>query len=433
MINRTLLFSLQHPLLALSIVLAVGWSVPALAADEPLHHTSAETCKLCHKEVYKQWKGSMHAQSSALKDPIHATFYKKVVGDPTEEGVKMKNGKFPVCLMCHAPNAARDKKTKLDALPAYSEGVNCVACHTLAKYKGTSSAEGKPQLGIKAYELADTIQAPAGVSQELQKLTASGDDLFGGALEAGDDKKPNPHLGKPVTLDGEEIPALPMERNAQQMKTSDACMGCHDKRGNSKKVPLCDTGAEYAQSESKVDCLACHMPIAGGKADHGMGGGHDQAMLKRAVVFTLDAKAEGETIKAAVSMRNMQPHSLPTGAPFRNIYMKLTAYDASGNVVWENAKGHPAKDDPQAYLMYELYDDKDVHTLPPMATKLGPDSRLKPFETRTLNYDIPAKGVALVRGELFYNLLWSGLVTKFKHLPKELTAPVSMATAEVKL
>jgi len=138
-------------------------------------------------------------------------------------------------------------------------------------------------------------------------------------------------------------------------------------------------------------------------------------------------------VKAAVSMRNMQPHSLPTGAPFRNMYMKLTAYDASGNVVWENAKGHPAKEDSQAYLMYELYDNDDVHTLPPMATKLGPDNRLKPFETRVLNYDIPSQGVALVRGELFYNLLWPGLVKKFKHLPKDLTDPVSIATAEVKL
>ena len=423
---------IRRLLLALPFLFAVTGG-EALAAEEPIHHVSSETCQLCHTEVYKQWKGSMHAQSTAIKDPIHGTFYKKVVGSPTEEGVKMKNGKFPVCLGCHAPNAARDKKTKLDAMPAYAEGVNCVACHTLAKFKGTSTPEGKPQLGIKAYEMSDKIQAPAGFPQELQKMMAGADDMFGGALDAGDNKKPNPHLGEAVTLDGKEIPSLMMEQNARQMKTSDACMGCHDKRGNSKDVPLCATGAEYKEAKSQVDCLACHMPIAGGIADHGMGGGHDKAMLKRAVVFTLDAKAADNMVKAAVSMRNMQPHSLPTGAPFRNMYMKLTAYDASGNVVWENAKGHPAKEDSQAYLMYELYDNDDVHTLPPMATKLGPDNRLKPFETRVLNYDIPSQGVALVRGELFYNLLWPGLVKKFKHLPKDLTDPVSIATAEVKL
>jgi hypothetical protein len=74
-----------------------------------------------------------------------------------------------------------------------------------------------------------------------------------------------------------------------------------------------------------------------------------------------------------------------------------------------------------------------MHALPPVATKLGPDTRLKPFETRELSYDIPAKDAVLVRGELFYNLLWPGLVEKFTHLPKELTDPVSIAVAEVKL
>ncbi len=416
------------------ICLMLGFVVNTNAVEQKLHHESADTCKLCHKEIYKQWKGSMHAQSSAVNDPIHATFYKAVVGDPTKEGVKMKNGKYPVCLMCHAPNAARDKKTKLDAMPAYSEGVNCVACHTLSNFKGTKTAKGKPQLGIKAYDLKDAIQAPAGFNQGLASLKTSSDDMFGGALDSADSgKKPNPHLGKSVMLDGKKIPSLPMEQNAQQMKTSDACMGCHDQRGNSKNVPLCDTGAEYAKSNSKVDCLSCHMPIAGGVADHGMGGGHDKAMLKRAVVMKMDTKTSGGKVNASVSIRNMQPHSMPTGAPFRNIYLKLTAYDNSGNVVWENAKGHPKGQDEKAYMMYELLNDKGEHTLPPKATKLGPDTRLKPFETRTLDYSFNAKGVALVRAELFYNLLWPGLVKKFKHLPKDLTAPVSIATTEAKL
>ncbi|QFY90568.1 cytochrome c family protein [Magnetovirga frankeli] len=418
-------------LLALPLLVAL-LGVQAQAAEEPMHHVSSETCKLCHKEIYKQWKGSMHGNSNALTDPIHGTFYKKVVGDPTQEGVKMKNGKYPVCLNCHAPNAARDGKTKLDAMPAYHEGVNCVACHTLSNFKGVKTADGKLRLGIKAYELKDSIQAPAGAGSALDKMKAASDDLFGGALAGDGDQKPNPHLGEPVELDGKQIPALSMEQNGQQMKTSDACMGCHDQRPNGKGVPLCATGDEYVASGSKVDCLACHMPIANGMADHSMGGGHDPAMLKRSVLMTLDAKAEGDAIKAAVSLQNKLPHNLPTGAPFRNIFLKLTAYDASGEVVWQNAKGHPAKEDPQAYLWNMLQDDEGKFALPPVATKLGPDTRLKPFETRVLNYAIPAQGVALVRAELYYNLLWPGLVKKFTHLPTELTDPVKMAATEVK-
>ncbi|MES9971801.1 MAG: cytochrome c family protein [Candidatus Thiodiazotropha sp.] len=417
--------------LLFSSLILIGVSSSALAGtEEQLHHVSSEVCKNCHKEIYKQWKGSMHAQSTALKDPIHATFYKKVVGSPVEEGVKHKaSGKYPICLQCHAPNAAVDKTTKLDAKPAYSEGVNCVACHTLAKFKGTSGKGGKLLLGLKAYERKNELQGPQGFNQGLAKLTAA-DDMFGGA-GSDDDSKPNPHTQGEVELDGKKIQALPMAGNPGLLKTNAACMGCHDKRNNPHGVPLCQTGNEYAGSN--VNCQSCHMPVAGGMVDHGMGGGHNNAMLKRSVVFTMDAVKNGDGLNATVKLKNMQPHSLPTGAPFRNIYLKLTAYDASGNVVWQNAEGHPAKSDSKAYFAYLLADDKGDPAMPPKATQLGVDSRLKPYEERILSYTIPAKDAVLVRGELFYNLLWPVLVEKFKHLPEDLVAPASIAVAEVSL
>ncbi len=402
----------------------------APADDNSIHHISSEVCQGCHKETYKQWKGSMHANSTAFNDPIHGTFYRKVVGDPGKEGVKHKaSGKYPICLQCHAPNAAKDKTTKLDAKPAYAEGVNCIACHTLTNYKGIEGANGKLQLGLQAYEVADAIQAPGHNSNnQLQKLAAAGDEFgFGGA---GDEQKPNPHLGEAVTMDGKEIPSLPMESNPKQMRTSDACMGCHDKRNNPHGVPLCATGDEYIESKSQVDCLSCHMPAYNGLADHSMGGGHDMGMLRRSVVFSLDSKKEGDKIKSTVTIVNKQPHTMPTGAPFRNLYMKISAYDKSGAVVWQNAKGHPAKEDAQAFMFMSLKDDKDQPAPPPTATKPGEDTRLLAHEERDLAYEIPAEGVVLVRAELYYNLLWPGLVKKFTHLPKDVTDPKLIAVAE---
>jgi hypothetical protein len=147
-------------------------------------------------------------------------------------------------------------------------------------------------------------------------------------------------------------------------------------------------------------------------------------------VFDLTTRKDGNKVRAKVLLKNQQPHSLPTGAPFRNIYMKLTAYNDKGEVVWENAKGHPGKSDPQAYLVYALADDKGEPAPPPTATKLGKDTRLKPHEERTLEYEIPAKGVVLVRGELYYNLLWPQLAKKFAQLPESLRTPVLIAEAE---
>ena len=86
----------------------LGLSANVLA-DEPIYQVPSEVCKNCHQDIYRQWSKSMHAQSTALSDPIHGTFYKMVVGEPAEEGVLHKaSGKYPVCLQCHAPSAELD-------------------------------------------------------------------------------------------------------------------------------------------------------------------------------------------------------------------------------------------------------------------------------------------------------------------------------------
>lgn len=407
-------------------------SASAVNDDKSIHHVSSETCKTCHKEIYKQWKGSMHANSTAIKDPIHGTFYRKVVGDPSKEGEKHKaSGKYPVCLQCHAPNAAKDKVTKLDAKPAYAEGVNCVACHTLKKYNGIDAPNGKLQLGLKSYDYSDKLQGPGHNSNnKLAALSAAGDEFGFGGDDDDDELRPNPHVGKGVTMDGKEIPSMPMESNPIQMRTSDACMGCHDKRNNPHGVPLCATGDEYVDSQAKVDCLSCHMPTNNGFSDHSLGGGHSDGMLKRSVVFAMDSKKQGDKVHSTVKIVNKQPHTMPTGAPFRNMYLKIAAYDKNGKVVWQNAKGHPAKEDKKAFMLYGLMNDKNQPAPPPTATKPGMDNRLKPFETRELKYDFPAKNVALVRAELYYNLLWPGLVKKFTKIPKDITDPKLIGAAE---
>jgi hypothetical protein len=407
-------------------------SAAAVQAGESIHHVSSEVCANCHQEIFKQWQGSMHANSTALKDPIHGTFYEMVIGDPTQEGVTKKGtDKYPICLQCHAPNAAKDGKTKLDAMAAYSEGVNCVVCHTLKKFKGTQGEDGKLRLGLKAYEVADTLQGPQGVNNGLAQLASASDDLFGGVgIGGADSQKPNPHLGEAVEFEGEEIQALPMEGNPRLMRSSESCWGCHDQRNNPHGVPLCQTGNEYIDSKSNVNCLSCHMANNNGLADHSMGGGHDHGMLKRSVIFDVDSEQQGEVLKTSVYIKNQQPHAMPTGAPFRNIYVKLTAYDESGEPIWQNSEGHPAKGDPQAYMAYALADDEGMPAPPPQATQAGEDTRLKPHEERVLEYEIPAEGVALVRGELYYNLLWPGLVQKFSHLPDDVKEPVLIAESE---
>jgi len=237
---------------------------------------------------------------------------------------------------------------------------------------------------------------------------------------------------------------------AALFKSNDICMGCHDKRKNFHGTPLCLTGAEYAKGQTFINCQACHMPLVTvpkldkGEivpaefvtvADHSMGGGHDGKMVTRGLAMDMDIQRDGDVIKVRLTLHNRLPHSFPTGAPFRNVYLRLAAYDEDGNTLWQNYKVHPIKDDPQAALWYTIGDvEKHKPTSPPFATGVLKDSRLAPNETRELAYDIPADGkIAIIRAEALYDLLLPPMKQDMKgKVPDELLVPKLAASAEVR-
>ena len=356
-------------------------SVSNSSQDEQLlRDVSAEECKTCHEEIYSQWKNSMHANSTALKDPIHGAFYTAVVGDPKEEGVT-KNGKYPVCLQCHSPAAAKDGKTNLAAMPAYNEGVNCIACHTITGFKGTKKANGDLRLGMKAYLYSDTSLQGPGINHT------------------------NPDWQHPVFQN---------TGNPEVFKTNAICMGCHDQRKNSNKVSLCQTGDEITASGELSNCLNCHMPIVNGKADHSLLGGHSAKMVSKGLLMTMSTVSKpSNMLEISIKLANQLPHNLPTGAPFRNIYVILTGYDRDGKEVWASSQSHPAKDDKKAMFMYSLGDNKGNPAPPPKATQVLGDTRLKPYEVRVLHYSVAAGEIKKLRAVAYYDLLLPPMKKKF--------------------
>ena len=386
-------------LTALTFLLFFSCSIQTVFATEktPLHQVSAKECKTCHEEIYDQWEGSMHANSTALKDPIHGKFYKAVIGDPKEEGIK-KKGKYPVCLQCHAPAAAKDGKTNLTALPVYNEGINCVACHTISKFKGTKKSDGGLRLGTQAYEFSDSSLQGPGTNH--------------------------------IEPDWQH-PFFENSANPEVFKTSAVCMGCHDQRKNSNKVALCQTGDEIASSDGSNNCLSCHMPIVNGKADHSLLGGHSAKMVSKGLLMTMTTTQKANRLEVAIKMTNQLPHSFPTGAPFRNVYVKLTGYDKQGQEIWTSSQSHPVKDDKKAMFMYSLGDAEGNPAPPPKATQVLGDTRLKPHETRALNYFLAKGKIVKLRAVAYYDLLLPALKKKFsKEKYKDLVTSKVIAVSE---
>ena len=407
---------------------AMFFATPAISADASVHHVDAKACKQCHEEIYTQWAGSMHANSSALKDPLHGAFYRQVMGDPLKEGLKSKKGQYPVCLKCHAPIAAFEKKTKLDAKPAYAAGVGCTTCHSFSEYKGTTKPNGKPAYGTDAYVMDTTkLYGPSGITYTTERTPE-------GATW------PTP-VHHPIPMEGNK---------ADLFKSNAACMGCHEKRSNFHGTPLCQTGDEYEASGSFVNCQSCHMAIVkvpkmkNGQvvpgefvsiADHSMAGGHDAKMITRGIAMTMETKREGDMLKATLTLRNRLPHTYPTGAPFRNFFIRIASYDKDGKELWKNYKVHPIKDDPKSAFWYTLGDADGKPTIPPKATQVLGDTRLKPNETRTIEYEIPIESAtSIIRAEALYDLLLPPIKARVKgKIPDDWLKPKLAASAEIRL
>ena len=320
-----------------------------------------------------------------------------MIGNPEQEDIK-KNGKYPVCLQCHAPAAAKDGKTNLTAMPVYNEGVNCVACHTISRFKGTKKTTGGLRLGTQAYEFSSTsLQGP----------------------------------GTNHTTPDWQHPIFQNTANPDIFKSNAVCMGCHDQRKNSNKVALCQTGDEIATSDGDTNCLSCHMPTINGKADHSLLGGHSAKMVSKGLLMTMATVKQGKTLNVTIKLSNQLPHNFPTGAPFRNVYIKLTGYDKQGQIVWVSSQSHPVQDDKKAMFMYSLGDAKGNPAPPPKATQVLGDTRLKPHETRELNYTLAKGKITKLKAVAYYDLLLPAMKKKFpKPEHKDLVTSQIIAVSE---
>lgn len=338
-----------------------------------LHRLTSYSCGSsgCHADIFRQWNKSMHANSVPMKDPIHAAFYRQLVGDPLREGLTMGD-QFPVCLQCHAPFAALDGRTNLNAKPTYYDGINCMICHTFEDYKGrTGTGSGLPG-GIHDYSLSPHL------------LQGSGGRYFS--------HRPDQRQGAAAKT----YHPYPVNPNQTLLKTSKACIGCHDMR---------DSAEQAVFAEDQIACQSCHMPKIDGIADHSMLGGHSDGMVQQALLMSIEAENDGQALRTRIILKNTLPHGFPATMPLRNVTIKVTAYAENGRIIWENYRNNAAKEDPKAVLMYKPDGYIGHPPLPVTAMQGLADSHLKAKEKRILEYSLPQQNIQLIRAEALYQLL----------------------------
>ncbi len=269
-------------------------AIPHQKVPEGLTSLRAESCGSCHKEIYAEWKTSIHSQ--AYRDPFFHAYW-------------TKDKHTWVCLNCHSPlenqqptlikeiPRERVEKALQEPNPHFdsdfqTEGVTCAACH-----------------------------------------------VRDGVILGPFDDAAAPH---PTKFD-------------PSFRTTQLCYRCHSVVAGPAQFyngGPCGTYPEYESGywmkERGFICQSCHMPeierpvatdgpIRKGR-QHLWRGGHDPEMVKRAIGIKVVAEpAEpkpGDTVQVTLTLINAGAgHKLPTGDPDRHFTVEFAVEDQTQQIL----------------------------------------------------------------------------------------------------
>jgi hypothetical protein len=349
-----------------TLMVLVGSTLSALAHQLPdgaEKLAKSEDCAVCHAAIYSEWKDSMHANSSPFKDSSHGAVRLKFAASMEQAG------KTPAyhCGTCHTPMADNlpdlmSGKSVPDSNNwTHNEGTGCTFCHRIE-----SVISGK----------------------EFNQYLLNKNGSF---------NSPDPSGKAPHKTTKSELFA-----------SGEVCMGCHSHMLNAKGAPIC-----VMTDEGNSNCLTCHMteahgePAAGSSKkthfSHALSGGHDIEMVRKAVSLDLHVDTAATSGNLTITLRNISGHTFPSTMPMRIAFLKLTAEDANGKVVWSNIKENPMED--MQSLLVKMFKAGEEKGVPPWkAETVAMDTRLKKGEERTLSYTFPTEKVKTISASLVYRL-----------------------------
>lgn len=311
----------------------------------------SEECANCHAAIFKQWKGSMHAQAM-----FRATMVAQTNQD-LKTTLKGTQGPDPkdLCINCHGPiGAALSSQSELPLAASgpfadeelLMEGISCVACH---QYNG-KSFPGKAALS------------------QFKDGYRPGRTYFG------------PH-DDPVPNSFHQSEGSPLFREPGEL-----CQNCHsvnyDLNGDGKiekgkdlvLQTIFEEWQHYRKQGGGAGCVDCHMPLSGAKrsaeaawipfeqdyegperqvrehtfiaADHRIDvpeaedphAASRRRLLESAASVSIDQRsvvAEGNTLAFKVTVSNSGTgHRLPGGFAFvRQMWLEAVVKSASGEVL----------------------------------------------------------------------------------------------------
>jgi len=383
---------------AVAAVVSGQTEKPALSSDD---YESPDFCKACHKDLFTQWKGTMHAYSSS--DPFYAGTF--VLASKETNGLVDH-----FCSRCHTPigelagEVPPVDHSKLSETA--KQGVQCDFCHTLKGHQGIGNAQYIPEPGeVKLGPFADGEAMAHKVAFSEFHTTPE----FCGTCHNVDHPANGLHLETTYT-EWKESPY-----NTGDPATRVICQDCHMTPGPGVTKPNPGKASPLGPERPHI---WTHDMVGGGGVAALVGEMETaqaaEAMLKAAATMELQLPqnvARGTSADLRVAITNVGAgHYLPTGVTeLRDMWLELTVLDPAGKLLYASGgldeHGEIA---PGAVKYQVVMADAEGKATPKFwlaASKLS-DHRIPPKQTITETYSVPipaeATGPLTVRARLRY-------------------------------
>ena len=303
--------------------------------------SSSQKCGQCHKELYNDWKRSLHADASG--NAIFKAAYMQVY---FEQGERAR----PACLGCHAPVAYFNNDPKLTQ-PISREGVSCDFCHSIAE-----ALPGTPEGPQFRFEFGGVKQGP---------------------------------------LKNSKSPAHQTHFNALYQQSL-FCKGCHEQKSRSG-VSMISTWSEWKDSpypDKGITCQKCHMEQIPGKtvtssvqkdtrhqiSNHDIAAGHSLTKRRQALeIKIVGIETHKNRIRVQVDLTNTGAgHKMPTGLPVKKIILVVKVEGTTGGHRQSQQRVYQkVVADAQGKAVTQVVD-----LMLGKAKRVVSDNRIAPLETR---------------------------------------------------
>lgn len=342
-------------------------------------YQNSKKCRACHMPIIKQWEKSWHARSHYKNDE----FFRKAVDFTAKKTRKSKNRIKVTCAKCHNPRIevtklgddydaiaalGLDQDSKVDkalSSDTIKEGINCLVCHNIDKIHD---------------------KAPMNV-RGMDRVEWTKNGWMSGPF--GDARSPYHKT---------------QQREFFSKNPNKLCFVCHAyEHALGSNVIFSNMQKEY---KGKQKCVECHMgpkqrgvaatlPIDNGKPKsrmvrpHKFHGGHIATMWKGALKLKL-AKTKN---KLKITLKNPQPHNIPSGCGSRSLLIEAKFY-----------RGTKLIDTKRVELTQKFKRKKGRKSIPHIATESTPDMSIPAKGMKTLLIPI-AKGSNHVEVSVYYKLV----------------------------